>query len=127
MSLVFTSGAIPRGGERIMTDKRILLTTASSKEEAEKIANALVERRAAACVNIVSGMQSVYRWQGAIEKADEWLLLIKTTAAAVPQAMDTIRELHSYQVPEMIVLPIEMGSDAYLSWIDESVSVKIKS
>jgi len=104
-----------------VTDKRILLTTASSKDEAAKIAHGLVDRRAAACVNIVPGMLSIYRWKDAVEEANEWLLIIKTTEAMTSQAMAIIRELHSYEVPEMIVLPIEAGSESYLNWITESV------
>ncbi len=104
-----------------MTDKRIILTTAASKEEAEKIAQALVGRRAAACVNIVSGMQSIYRWKGTVEEAAEWMMIVKTTKAMVPQVLSIVRELHSYEVPEMIVLPIESGSETYLQWIGESV------
>ena len=104
-----------------MTDKKILLTTASSKDEAEKIARALVDRRAAACVNIGAAVQSIYRWKGAVEEATEWQLIIKTTDAFVPQAMAIVRELHSYEVPELIVLPVETGSEAYLKWIGESV------
>ncbi len=104
-----------------MTDKRIVLTTAGSQEEAQKIALALVERRLAACVNIVGPIQSVYRWKGAVESAPEHLLIIKTTAAAFARVRDAIRELHSYELPECVMLPIEAGSEEYLRWIAESV------
>lgn len=104
-----------------MTDTRIVLTTAGSQQEAQKIAEALVEQRLAACVNIISGMHSVYRWQGKVEQADEWLLIIKTTESASAQLKDTITRLHSYKVPECIVLSIEDGTPAYLDWIGESV------
>ncbi len=104
-----------------MTDKRIVLTTTGSAEEAREIACALVEHRLAACVNIVPQIQSIYRWQDKVEDAQEWLLLIKTTAATFDRVRDTIRELHSYQLPECLCLSVEDGSSAYLSWIDESV------
>ena len=105
-----------------MSDKKIVLTTAGSREEAEKIAHALVERRLAACVNIVSPIHSVYRWQGKVENADEHLLLIKTTAAGFDAVARAIRELHSYELPECIELSIERGSADYLEWIEQSLA-----
>jgi periplasmic divalent cation tolerance protein len=105
-----------------MTDKRIVLTTASSEEEAAKIAHALVDRRLAACVNIVPKILSIYRWQGRVEEAAEWLLIVKTTAAAFAGVRTAIAETHSYEVPECICLTIEDGSSNYLQWIGESVS-----
>lgn len=104
-----------------MTDKCIVLTTASSKEEAQKIAHGLVERRLAACVNISSPIESVYRWKDAIESATEWLLIIKTTSETFDDVRDTIRELHSYELPECIMLPIDRGSEEYLDWIAQNV------
>jgi periplasmic divalent cation tolerance protein len=104
-----------------MTDKRIVLTTASSEEEARKIARTLVDRRAAACVNIIPQVASIYRWQGNVEEAREWLLIVKTTAAAFDQVRRVIGELHSYDIPECICLTIEDGSSSYLDWIAESV------
>ncbi len=104
-----------------MTDKRIVLSTAGSEEEARKIANALVERQLAACVNIVPQIESVYRWQGKMESAREWLLLIKTTAEKFAAVRDAIRELHSYDLPECISINIEDGSAAYLEWIAANI------
>ena len=104
-----------------MTDKRIVLTTAGSEEEARKIAKHLVEHRLAACVNIVPQVESIYRWQGKVESSREWLLVVKSTAAKFAAVRDAIRELHSYDLPECIMLQIEDGSPAYLKWIDESV------
>jgi len=104
-----------------MTDKRIVLSTAGSEEEARKIARHLVERQLAACVNIVPQIESVYRWQGKVEEAREWLLLIKTTAERFPAVRDALRELHSYDLPECIAIAIEEGSSSYLDWIAESV------
>jgi len=104
-----------------MTDKRIVLTTAGTKEEAHKIARTLVERRLAACVNLVPEVESVYRWQGKIEQSMEWLLVIKTAAAMFPQVGETIRELHSYELPECVCVAIEDGSAEYLEWLGEQV------
>ena len=102
-------------------DSLLVLTTAGNHEEAQKIARALVDRRLAACVNIVPGIESVYRWQGAVESAQEWLLIVKTTAAAFERVRDAIKELHSYDLPECIAVPIERGSAQYLAWLGESV------
>jgi periplasmic divalent cation tolerance protein len=104
-----------------MTDKRIVLSTAGSQEEARAIARALVERRLAACVNIISSLESIYRWQEKVDSAQEWLLVIKTTEAAFPKVRDAIAELHSYDLPECVTLAIEDGSTEYLKWIEESV------
>lgn len=105
-----------------MTNKRLVLTTAPSREEAKKIGRALVESRLAACVNIIPRIESVYRWEGKIEEAQEYLLLIKTTAEAFPALLEKTQQLHSYEVPECIALAVEEGSEAYLKWIDASVS-----
>ncbi len=103
-----------------MTDARIVLTTASSPQEAEKIARALVERRLAACVNIVSQIQSVYRWKDKVEQETEWLLIIKTHISAFESVREAIKELHSYELPECIMLEVSSGSEAYLNWIEEN-------
>ena len=104
-----------------MTDKRLVLTTCGSLEEARSIAHALVERQVAACVNIVSQIESIYRWEGKVETATEWLLVIKTTADAFHGLREALSELHSYELPECIEIAIEDGSAAYLEWIGESV------
>jgi periplasmic divalent cation tolerance protein len=104
-----------------MTNKRLVLTTASSKEEARRLAKTLVERRFAACVNIVPNINSIYWWKEKVEESQEFLLLMKTTESAIPKLRDAIQELHTYEVPECIVLPIEGGIEPYLKWIDESV------
>ncbi len=104
-----------------MTDKRLVLTTCGSRDEALRIAHELVQRRLAACVNIVPQIESVYRWQGKVETATEWLLLIKTTAAAFDRLRQALFELHSYDVPECIEIAIEDGGAKYLEWIAESV------
>jgi periplasmic divalent cation tolerance protein len=104
-----------------MTDKRLVLSTTGSQDEARRIAHALVEKQLAACVNIVPGVESVYHWQGNIESGQEWLLIIKTTTGAFPSLRDTLQELHSYEVPECVALAIEDGIPEYLEWLGESV------
>ena len=104
-----------------MTDKRIVLCTTSSENEARKIAHSLVERRLAACVNILPQVESIYRWQAEIESSREWLLLIKTSSERFAAVRDAIEELHSYNLPECIAVAIEGGSQAYLQWIADSI------
>jgi periplasmic divalent cation tolerance protein len=104
-----------------MTDKRIVLCTAGSEDEARNIARHLVENRLAACVNIVPQIESVYRWQEKIESSREWLLVIKTTAEKFPEVRDAIRDLHSYELPECVAVNIEDGSPLYLQWLADSV------
>ena len=99
---------------------KIVLTTCGTKQEAEKIARALVETRLAACVNIVPGIESVYRWQGKVESETEWMLVIKTTAGRFEAVREAIREMHSYDLPECIMISIEGGSPEYLKWIEEN-------
>ncbi|HVW78230.1 MAG TPA: divalent-cation tolerance protein CutA [Alloacidobacterium sp.] len=97
------------------------MTTVSSLEEARRVAAALVEERLAACVNIVSGVHSVYRWKGTVEEAGEVLLIMKTRVEKLEALEAAVRRLHSYEVPEFLILPVNGGSAAYLQWIDESV------
>lgn len=104
-----------------MTDKRLVFTTCGSLEEARSIAQTLVERHLAACVNIAPQVESVFRWHGEVETAAEWLLVIKTTAEAFDRLRETLTELHAYELPECIAIAIEEGSAAYLDWIGESV------
>ena len=104
-----------------MTDKRVVLSTVSSGDEARMIASALVEKQLAACVNIVGPIHSIYRWKGAVEESQEFLLLIKTTADTVSRLREELVRLHSYEVPECIALGIESGLPEYLDWISESV------
>ena len=95
----------------------LVLTNCHDEESANAIALALVEARLAACVNILPRVQSVYRWQGAVESATEIPLFIKSTAANYPALEATIRNRHPYQVPEIIALPVTHGLSAYLDWI----------
>ena len=108
-----------------MTDKIVVLITCGSPEEARTIARALVDRRLAACVNVIPGIESVYRWKDAVEEASECLLLAKTTRDWFAPLESAVRELHSYELPEIIALPVVDGLGAYLNWIAASVeSVK---
>jgi len=104
-----------------MTDFQIVLSTCADREEAERIAHRLVEQKLAACVNILPGVHSIYRWQGNVESAAEILIVIKTGASLVPEVQSTIANLHSYEVPELLVLPVAGGSEAYLGWLKASL------
>ena len=106
-----------------MTDKILVLVACGSRKEARKIARALVGQRLAACVSEIGvPVASTYRWKGKVESAKEFLLLIKTNKRRFTAVRDTVRKLHSYEVPEIIALPIAAGSRTYLDWI--AVSVK---
>jgi periplasmic divalent cation tolerance protein len=105
-----------------MSQARVVLTTTGSHDEARKIAHALVERRLAACVNIVPLIESVYRWQESVETAMEWLLLIKTQADSFERVRDAVQELHSYDLPECVMLEVAAGSQEYLKWLAESTT-----
>lgn len=98
-----------------------VLTTAGSEEEAERLSSALVERRLAACVQVVGPISSRYRWQDKIEVAQEWICLAKTEASRYPELERTIRELHSYDEPEIVATPIVAGNSGYLEWIGHSL------
>ncbi len=105
-----------------MTDKIIVLSTCSSAAEADRIARQLLEKRLAACVNILAGARSIYRWHGAIEEAAEWLLIIKSRQGLWEELRAEIQRLHSYEVPEVLMLAIEDGSPAYLNWLNEELA-----
>jgi periplasmic divalent cation tolerance protein len=104
-----------------MAGEKLIISTAGSRDQASRIAQALVNESLAACVNIVGPIESVYRWQGTVESSEEFLLLIKTTSACAMNAIVRLRELHSYQLPEAIELDISSGSADYLRWIQDSV------
>ena len=104
-----------------MTDKRLGLTTVESFEQAQRIAQALVEKRMAACVNIVPGIHSIYRWQGRVEQAPEWMLLIKTKERLLDNLRAEIEKVHSYEVPEFVAVTIDSGSPEYLQWLANSI------
>jgi periplasmic divalent cation tolerance protein len=99
----------------------IVFCTCADDQEALRLANMLVERRLAACVNVLPRVQSVYRWEGEVKLESEYLLLMKTTEERFTALRDTLMELHSYEVPELLAIPVWGGSDKYLAWIQESV------
>lgn len=103
----------------------IVLVTAPNVEEASRIADALVGGRFAACVNIVSGVVSVYRWEGKVARDSEVLMVIKTTAERYAELEEQVKALHSYTTPEVIAINIERGSEAYLKWLGESVTAQL--
>jgi periplasmic divalent cation tolerance protein len=114
-----------------MTDKIVVLTTCDSEAAATKLARELVEARVAACVNIVPGIRSVYRWdvsgkdaQGkdAIEDAEEWLLVIKSRRDLFGELRAAVAQLHTYDIPELVALPVVEGSEPYLAWMDQQLA-----
>ena len=100
-----------------MENEIVVLCTCADPAEADRIASAMVEGRFAACVNVLPPVRSVFRWEGKVETASEILLIMKTTAPRFPALRDAIKELHSYETPEIIALPILQGSEDYLAWI----------
>jgi len=104
-----------------MTDYIQVLTAAGSEQEAERISTALIERRLAACVQVVGPISSRYRWQGKVEHEREWLCLAKTEASRYDELEAAIRELHSYDEPEIVATPIVAGSEGYLEWISDNL------
>ena len=105
-----------------MNERVVALSTAGTAEDAERIARALVERRLAACVNIVPGVVSVYRWKGEVCRDEERLLIIKTRASRIEALREALVAIHPYELPELVTLPIEAGHEPYLAWLDDAVS-----
>lgn len=99
----------------------VIFVTASGKEEADKIADRLVKEKLAACVNIINGVESVFWWENKIDRASEVLLVIKSSKEKFAQISETVKALHSYEVPEIIALPITDGYKPYMDWINESI------
>jgi periplasmic divalent cation tolerance protein len=104
-----------------MTDKIVVLSTCDSKKQADQLAHHLVEKRLAACVNIVPGLTSVYRWKDKIENAKEWMLVIKSRRDVLPALQAEIEKVHTYEVPEVLVLTVIDGAERYLNWIDSEL------
>jgi len=100
---------------------RIVLTTAATAEDARRLGHALVEERLAACATIVPGAESIYHWQGRVETAAEALLVIKTNAEKIEALEMRLKDLHSYETPEFLVLEVERGSRAYLDWMEANL------
>jgi periplasmic divalent cation tolerance protein len=102
------------------TGRIVVLITAGSGEEAHKMARLLLKKKKAACVNILPGVDSLFWWKGKIDSARESLLLVKTRTSLFPEIVSLVKEIHSYEVPEIIALPIIAGSEDYLRWLDSA-------
>jgi len=107
-----------------MTDALVVLITAPKEEDAAAMANALVEGRLAACVNIIRQVRSIYRWQGKIEDDQEVLMIAKTRKECFADLVNKVKELHTYSVPEIIALPVMDGFEGYLGWLKEETGGK---
>lgn len=100
---------------------RIVLTTAADTDEANRLARTLVEERLVACATLIPSVRSIYRWEGEVETATESLLLLKTGADQLTALQNRLQALHSYQIPEFLVLPVERGSSSYLEWLQNGL------
>ena len=107
-----------------MTDKIVVLSTCGSAEDAQRVARGLVEKRLAACVNLIPGVRSIYHWKEAIEEDVEVLLLIKTTRELLDELRTEIERLHTYEVPEVIAISVVDGSERYLAWMNRELAHK---
>jgi periplasmic divalent cation tolerance protein len=104
-----------------MTDRIVVLSACATAEEAETIARTLLDKRLAACVNLLAGARSLYHWRGAIEEASEWLLIIKSRRGLFDELRGEIERLHSYEVPEVLALTVIDGSSAYFDWMEREL------
>lgn len=104
-----------------MSEQLVVLMTAGSQEEADRIAHGLVSEMLVACVNVIPAVTSVYRWEGQVQRDQEWLLVAKTRRDVLDALVQRVQALHSYDVPEIIALPLVGGSETYLHWIDREV------
>ena len=109
----------------VSSETLLVVTNLPDRDAALRLARALVEQRLAACVNVLNGCTSVYRWDGAVEQAEEVPLLIKTRAARYPELESAIRELHPYELPEIIAVPMVRGLPEYLDWVAEETAIPI--
>lgn len=105
-----------------MTEVSVVFVTVGKEAEAVEIAQTLVREQRVACVNIISGVRSIYRWKGEVCDDQEWLLIMKTRTSFIASLRDRIRELHSYEVPEIIAFPIDQGLPEYLNWVLENTA-----
>jgi periplasmic divalent cation tolerance protein len=103
------------------SEARIVFTTTATPEEARRLGRTLVDERLAACATMIPAVESIYRWEGAVESATETLLLLKTGPDQLAALEERLHQLHSYQTPEFLVLPVEAGSSAYLDWLQSSL------
>jgi periplasmic divalent cation tolerance protein len=104
-----------------MTDKIVVLSACGTAEEAEKIARRLVEKKLAACVNVIAGARSIYHWRGEIEEATEWMMIIKSRRDLFDELRAEVERMHSYEVPEVIALTVIEGSEGYLNWMESQI------
>lgn len=107
-----------------VTDKIVVLSSCPSEIEAAKIGRHLVEQRLAACVTVLPNARSIYRWQGEIEDSLEFILLIKSSREALPKLREELQKIHSYQVPEILALPVVDGPVAYLDWMEREIQLR---
>src|SRR5258708_2296811 len=110
-----------------MTDKIVVLSACASPEEAGNIARVLVEKRLAACVSMLPGARSIYRWKGVVEEETEVLLMIKSSRGLFNQLRSELERMHSYEVPEVIAMPVVEGSERYLAWMDRELVGELDS
>jgi periplasmic divalent cation tolerance protein len=110
-----------------MTDKIVVFSACASADEAARIARGLVEKRLAACVNVLPGVRSIYRWKGVVEDEAEVLLVIKSSRALFHQLRIELERMHSYEVPEAIAIPIVEGAEPYLAWMDRELAAGLDS
>ena len=103
------------------TEHVVVLVTTSGDEEAKKIAKRLLDERKAVCVNIINGVSSLFTWQGRQEDERESLMVIKSGASLLPQIVETVKQVHSYDMPEILALPVLGGNEDYLEWIDSGI------
>jgi periplasmic divalent cation tolerance protein len=101
-----------------MTDKIVVFTTCGSEQEARKLAAMLIEKRLAACVNITAPVTSIYRWKGVVEESREWLLIVKSRRDCFDRLRIALESAHSYELPEVLAIPVVAGSPNYLAWVD---------
>jgi len=101
----------------------VIFITSGSEEEAKKLARVLVEEKLAACINIIHGVESLYWWKGKMESSKEWMLVVKTQRKKVKEVVKRVKEIHSYEVPEVIALPIVEGNKDYLQWISDALTL----
>jgi periplasmic divalent cation tolerance protein len=106
-----------------MTDKIVVFSTCSTQEEAAQIARKLVAEHLAACVNVAPGVRSFYRWKGAIEEADEFLLIIKSSRALFDRLRVELEKAHTYETPEVVAVPVVEGSPNYLNWLEAELKI----
>jgi periplasmic divalent cation tolerance protein len=102
----------------------VIFITSGSEEEAKRLGRVLVEEKLAACVNIIPGVESLYWWKGKIESSKEWMLVVKTQGKMVNRVVKRVKEIHSYEIPEVIALPIVEGNRDYLQWISDVLALR---